>query len=137
MALEVIVEGIIILIISGTTAGISNARSIRLSYQLESVREQISIHLRAMEEGLNNITTNIAYFENHWTEQYELISDIIKKLEPCARDGRKLIKPLARAMASKAKKIIEKSKTYSKDMQLIVNANVSIICNKFILQLDG
>ena len=89
-----------------------------LNYGLKGVREQFSQFLQEMQTGLFNINEIITLCESHWEKQIVEIEDIIKKLE---RNDKRLIKPIARSISAKAKKIGESSESYSVNMRQALN----------------
>ncbi|CAB4425592.1 unnamed protein product [Rhizophagus irregularis] len=96
--------------ISTTNANTSSNESIKLNYQLESVREEFSQHLQMMRNGLENVAYTIFRCEFYWERQIIDIEDIIRLLE---RGEQRIIKINSRSILTKAKKICANSEEYS------------------------
>ncbi|RIA90980.1 hypothetical protein C1645_768597 [Glomus cerebriforme] len=115
---NLIVHGAATAVVSTVVAGVSSIHSKILNCQLKSVREQISQFLQRIQKVLEDINEIITYCESHFEEQIaeveevEKIVDIFKKLDD--RNGRQLIKPIARSISSRARK---NSESYSVDMR--------------------
>ncbi|RIA88690.1 hypothetical protein C1645_825977 [Glomus cerebriforme] len=107
--------------VSTAVAGGSFVASGILNYELKGVRVQFSQFLREMQELLENINNNISCFEIYWENQIVEIEDIIKKLEHNDKNGRRLVKTLARTISAKAKKIRIDSESYSVNMRQALN----------------
>ncbi|RIA88689.1 hypothetical protein C1645_825976 [Glomus cerebriforme] len=107
--------------VSTAVAGGSFVASGILNYELKGVREQFSQFLREMRAGLKNVNEIITHCESHWETQIVEIEDIIKKLEHNDKNGRRLVKTLARTISAKAKKIRIDSESYSVNMRQALN----------------
>ncbi|RIA88688.1 hypothetical protein C1645_877215 [Glomus cerebriforme] len=106
--------------VSTVVAGGSSVVSGVQHYNLK--REQFSRFLE-MQKGLEKINEIITDFESHWGKQIVEIEDIIEKLNPSYRDGRRLVRTLARTISAKAKKIRIDSESYSVNIRQALNRN--------------
>ncbi|CAI2165050.1 18071_t:CDS:2 [Funneliformis geosporum] len=113
---EAIAEAIV-LIVSTTVAGASAIRS--------SFLNKLKTILPEIKKNLDNIDMMLSQFESYWEIQIAEIDDIINKLESNKNNsnGKRMIKPVARAISKKAKSIQEDSHIYSKFMRDAVNAD--------------
>uniref|UniRef100_A0A1D1Z342 Protein CIP2A n=1 Tax=Anthurium amnicola TaxID=1678845 RepID=A0A1D1Z342_9ARAE len=118
---NLIVHGAATAVVSSVVAGVSSIQSKKLNYDLQGVREQISRLLQELQKGLEDINTIIAHCDSHFEEQIseieevEKIVDIFKKLDD--RNGRQLIKPIARSISSRARK---NSESYGMNMRQVL-----------------
>jgi DNA anti-recombination protein RmuC len=108
-------------VVSTIAAGTTSIQSKFLNSKLKSVREQISRLLQEIQKSIEDINTIISHCESHFEEQIaeieevEKIVDIFKKLDD--RNGRQLIKPIARTISTRARK---NSESYSVDMRQVL-----------------
>ncbi|CAI2166541.1 6354_t:CDS:2 [Funneliformis geosporum] len=103
--------------VSTTVAGASAIRS--------SFLNKLKTILPEIKKNLDNIDMMLSQFESYWEIQIAEIDDIINKLESNKNNsnGKRMIKPVARAISKKAKSIQEDSHIYSKFMRDAVNAD--------------
>ncbi|CAG8440598.1 3395_t:CDS:2 [Funneliformis mosseae] len=103
--------------VSTTVAGVSSFRSTVLNsnYKLKNT-------LPEMKNCLGNIDMTISQYESYWESQIVEIDDIINKLKR-NKDGRRMVKTIARTISDKAKTIHRDSNDYSVVMRDAVNAD--------------
>ncbi|PKC10494.1 hypothetical protein RhiirA5_355424, partial [Rhizophagus irregularis] len=118
---SLIVHGAATAVVSTIAAGTTTIQSKILNSKLKGIREQISRLLQEIQKSIQDINTIISHCDSHFEEQIaeieevEKIVDIFKKLDD--RNGRQLIKPIARTISTRARK---NSESYSVDMRQVL-----------------
>ncbi|RGB36852.1 hypothetical protein C1646_741510 [Rhizophagus diaphanus] len=133
---SLIVHGAATAIVSTIAAGTTTIQSQLLNSKLKGIREQISRLLQEIQKSIQDINTIISHCESHFEEQIaeieevEKIVDIFKKLDD--RNGRQLIKPIARTISTRARK---NSESYSVDMRQVLKRDSGFydcyVCEEF------
>ncbi|CAG8501471.1 1765_t:CDS:2 [Rhizophagus irregularis] len=133
---SLIVHGAATAVVSTIAAGTTTIQSKILNSKLKGIREQISRLLQEIQKSIQDINTIISHCDSHFEEQIaeieevEKIVDIFKKLDD--RNGRQLIKPIARTISTRARK---NSESYSVDMRQVLKRDSGFydcyVCEEF------
>ncbi|GBB84602.1 hypothetical protein RclHR1_11180003 [Rhizophagus clarus] len=133
---NLIIHGAATAVVSTIAAGTSTIQSKFLNNKLNDIKERISQLLQEMQKSIEDINIIISHCESHFEEQIseieevEKIVDIFKKLDD--RNGRQLIKPIARTISTRARK---NSESYSVDMRRVLKRDSGFydcyICEDF------
>ncbi|CAB4440759.1 unnamed protein product [Rhizophagus irregularis] len=133
---SLVVHGAATAVVSTIAAGTTTIQSKILNSKLKGIREQISRLLQEIQKSIQDINTIISHCDSHFEEQIaeieevEKIVDIFKKLDD--RNGRQLIKPIARTISTRARK---NSESYSVDMRQVLKRDSGFydcyVCEEF------